>query len=56
VKAGSRKRKIDLVERINSQWKDLFESFRSHKGEELIRIKKFLKVAGDCFAPEEATL
>jgi putative endonuclease len=43
VKAGSRIKKIQLIERINPEWKDLFEQLHSHSGEELIRIKKFFK-------------
>jgi len=43
VKAGSRKKKIVLVESINPAWKDLSELLQSHRGEELIRIKKFLR-------------
>ena len=43
AKAGSRKKKIGLVESINPTWKDLSELLQSHKGEELIRIKKFLR-------------
>ena len=44
VKAGSRKKKINLIESINPDWRDLFETLRGdHLGEELIRLKKFLR-------------
>lgn len=43
VKAGSRKKKIALIEMMNPEWKDLFELLEDHKGEELIRMKKFLR-------------
>ncbi|HEY5970253.1 MAG TPA: GIY-YIG nuclease family protein [Chitinophagaceae bacterium] len=43
VKAGSRKKKIDLIITMNPEWKDLSESFKSNQVEELIRIKKLFK-------------
>lgn len=43
VKAGSRKKKIELIEVANPEWKDLFTILRARKGEELIRLKKFLR-------------
>ena len=43
VKAGSRKKKIDLITNMNPEWKDLFVLLMEHKGEELIRMKKFLR-------------
>jgi putative endonuclease len=43
VKAGSRKKKIQLIETINVDRKDLFETLPSGSAEELIRIKKFFK-------------
>ena len=43
VKGGSRKKKIELIENINPEWKDLFEQLSSNAGEELIRLKKFFK-------------
>ena len=43
IKGGSRKKKIDLIESINPEWKDLSEMFASGSGEELIRIKKFFR-------------
>jgi putative endonuclease len=43
VKAGSRKKKIDLINSMNPQWKDLFELLKDNQGEELIRIKKTLR-------------
>ena len=41
VKAGSRKRKIELI--VNPDWKDLFELLREYNGNELITLKKFLR-------------
>lgn len=43
VKAGSRKKKIALIESTNLEWKDLSDQFHSNSGEELIRLKKFFK-------------
>jgi putative endonuclease len=43
VKAGSRRKKIELIESINAEWKDLFDALPSGSAEELIRIKKFFK-------------
>ena len=43
VKAGSRTKKIELIENMNPEWKDLFKLLKAHQGEELIRIKKFLR-------------
>src|SRR6185503_1872975 len=43
IKAGSRKKKIELIEMMNPEWSDLFGLLKSHQGEELIRIKKFLR-------------
>jgi putative endonuclease len=43
VKAGSRKKKLDLINSMNPEWKDLFELLKAHSGEELIRIKNFFK-------------
>ena len=43
IKAGSRKRKIELIERLNPEWRDLSELFKANQGEELIRIKKLFK-------------
>ena len=43
VKAGSRKKKIALIESINPGWKDLSDQFQSNSVEELIRLKKFFK-------------
>lgn len=42
IKAGSRKKKIDLIESINPEWKDLFEQLTPN-AEELIKIKRFFK-------------
>ena len=42
VKAGSRKKKFDLVTGINPEWKDLSELLKANQSEELIRIKKHL--------------
>jgi putative endonuclease len=43
VKAGSRKKKIELIIGANPEWKDLSDLLERYKGEELIRIKKFLR-------------
>ena len=43
IKAGSRKKKIALIESINPEWKDLFDQLHSNSGEELIRLRKFFK-------------
>jgi len=40
VKAGSRKKKIELIVKLNPEWKDLSELLKTNQGEELIRIKK----------------
>ena len=42
VKAGSRKKKIDLIISVNPEWNDLFELLKENQGEELIRIRKSL--------------
>ena len=43
LKAGSRKRKIELIVRLNPEWKDLSELLEANQAEELIRIKKLFK-------------
>ena len=43
IKAGSRKKKIELIVRLNPEWKDLSELLKVNQGEELIRIKKLFK-------------
>ena len=43
IKSGSRKRKIELIARLNPEWKDLSELLKPNQGEELIRIKKLFK-------------
>ncbi|MBK8608165.1 MAG: GIY-YIG nuclease family protein [Chitinophagaceae bacterium] len=43
IKGGSRKKKIELIESINPEWKDLFDILQSGSVEELIRIKKFFQ-------------
>jgi len=43
VKAGSKKKKIDLIISLNPEWKDLSELLNVNQGEELIRIKKNLR-------------
>lgn len=43
IKAGSRKKKIELIESINPEWKDFSENLSSVSIEELIRIKKLLR-------------
>ena len=42
IKGGSRKKKIQLIDSINAEWKDLFEKLTPN-AEELIRLKKFFK-------------
>ena len=43
VKSGSRKKKIALIESVNPQWKDLFDTLTQNSINELIKIKKFLR-------------
>jgi putative endonuclease len=43
IKGGSRKKKITLIESINPEWKDLFDTISYCSGEELLRIKKFFR-------------
>ena len=43
IKGGSRIKKIQLIERLNPEWNDLFDQLASNSGEELIRIKKLFK-------------
>ena len=43
VKAGSRKKKIALIEKVNPEWRDLFEDFTYTSLEELIRIRNFFR-------------
>ena len=43
IKAGSRKKKIELIVRLNPEWKDLSELLKANQGEDLIRLKKLLK-------------
>jgi putative endonuclease len=43
IKAGSRKKKIALIESVNNEWKDLFHVLTPGTAEELIRIKQLLK-------------
>ena len=43
VKAGSRKRKIEMIITLNPEWKDLSELLKANQGEELIRVKKLFK-------------
>lgn len=43
IKTGSRIKKINLVNSINPEWKDLFDILASGPADELIRIKKFFK-------------
>jgi putative endonuclease len=43
IKAGSRKKKIDLIVTINPTWEDLFPRLISGEVEELRRIKKHFK-------------
>ena len=43
VKAGSRKKKIDLIMKVNPEWKDLTSLLEGYKADELIRLKNFLR-------------
>lgn len=43
VKAGSRKKKIALIQSVNPEWKDLFNILDSGSADELTRIKRFFK-------------
>lgn len=43
MKAGSRKKKIDLIRSMNPQWEDLFPKLANGGIEELRRIKKHYK-------------
>ena len=43
IKGGSRKKKFELIKKINPDWRDLFEQLDSQKGEELIKLKNFFK-------------
>ena len=43
VKAGSRKKKIELINSINPEWKDLFEKLSANQGEELIKLRIFFR-------------
>ena len=43
IKAGSRKKKIELIVSLNPEWKDLSELLKANQGEELSRIKKLFK-------------
>lgn len=43
VKAGSRKRKMELIVGLNPEWRDLSELLKTNQAEELIRIKMLFK-------------
>jgi hypothetical protein len=43
MKGTSRKRKIELINNLNPQWRDLFEVLKDYQGEELIRLRKLLR-------------
>ena len=43
IKAGSRKKKIELIVRLNPEWTDLSELLKANQGKELVRIKKLFK-------------
>lgn len=43
IKAGSRKKKIQLIVQTNPDWNDLYELIKTNQSEELIRLKKFLR-------------
>jgi putative endonuclease len=38
IKAGSRKKKVELIVRLNPDWKDLSELLKANQAEELIRL------------------
>ena len=44
VKGGSRKKKIELIEKANPEWKDLSEQLSTNSGEELIKLKKHFRM------------
>jgi hypothetical protein len=43
MKAGSRKKKVDLIMSRNPQWEDLFSKLTNGGIEELRRVKKHYK-------------
>ena len=43
IKGGSRKKKVDLVNKVNPEWRDLIENFKKGELNELIRIKKYFR-------------
>ncbi|MEO5945570.1 MAG: GIY-YIG nuclease family protein [Chitinophagaceae bacterium] len=43
IKGDPRKKKTELIESINTERKDLFETLQSGSVEEIIRIKKFFR-------------
>ena len=43
LKGGSRRGKIELIVNVNPDWKDLFELLSEYGGNELIKLKKFLR-------------
>ena len=43
MKGSSRKRKMDLINKINPMWKDLFENLKRNEIEDLLRIKNYFK-------------
>lgn len=43
MKGSSRKRKIELINNFNPEWRDLFEMLKENQSEELIRLRKLLK-------------
>lgn len=43
MKAGSRRKKVELIVGMNPKWEDLFERLKGYDGEELMRMKKLLR-------------
>jgi putative endonuclease len=43
MKGSSRKRKIDLVNKMNPEWKDLFENLKENEIHDLLRVKNHYK-------------
>ena len=43
MKGSSWKRKIDLVNKMNPEWKDLFGNLKENEIEDLLRIKNHYK-------------
>ncbi|TMI80876.1 MAG: GIY-YIG nuclease family protein [Bacteroidetes bacterium] len=50
MKAGSRKKKIDLIRSINPQWEDLFQSWQMAGSKNCAALKSTINSWGVCFA------